>query len=709
LKKLKLPFTAIVVAALIAAFVAGAEPLRWRSEVLLRFAKGQLADVTLVELLYMLRANSGFRMRAVAHGSTLRSVIENPMNSPVDVRAGATLFRQTCRRCHGSGAEGAAGPALTNRALLQHGASDWAIFRNIRHGIPNTGMAPTGLSFDEAWQVVAFLTSLQTAHAALGQQSDENRKLTTDFRNVTASYLLEAGQDERSWPMYSRTYSGWRFSPLSQINASNVAHLKLRWIHQLSSSGEKVEAAPIVVNGMMFLTEPPNNVLALNARNGDLIWSYRRELPDSLSLCCGQINRGVAVLNDKVYVGTLDAHLVALNARTGAVIWDKEIASPKDGYSITGAPLALRDMVITGVSGGEFGVRGFIQAVDARTGALRWRFYTIPEPAGAPANDTASGSPAPGSTAWVGDSWKTGGGPTWITGSYDPSLNLLYWGVGNPNPDFNGDSRPGDNLYTDSVVALDATTGQLRWHFQFTPHDEHDWDSNQVPILTSIKHDGTDTLVIAWANRNGFYYVLNRRNGRFITGVPFTKQTWAKGLDPSGRPVLDESATIGPGGTFTYPGTAGGVNWQSPAFNPELGLFYVHANETPAVFTKSNDEKISRTPYQMTLGSNTDTVSAHHTFVRALRVDTGERVWQYESQKSEHTGRSGWSGLLATGGNLVFGAAGNQLFALNGETGQKLWSVLPGGRSYQGPISFSDSGEQYIVFIAGDAVIAFSL
>lgn len=570
-------------------------------------------------------------------------------------------------------------------------------------------MSATGLSFDKAWQVVAFLTSLQAAHMAAGPQSEENRKLTTDFRNVTASDLREAGRDDTTWRMYSRTYNGWRFSPLAQISTSNVAHLRLRWIHQLSfsSSGEKVEAAPIVVNGMMFLTAPPNNVLALNARNGDLVWSYRHELPGSLSLCCGQVNRGVAVLNDKVYVGTLDAHLVALNARTGGVVWDKEIASPEDGYSITGAPLAVGDMVITGVAGSEFGARGFIQAVDARTGELRWRFYTVPEPTSTH-NTHSPSHPAPGSTAWVGDSWKTGGGATWITGSYDPSLNLLYWGVGNPNPDFNGDSRPGDNLYTNSVVALDATTGQLRWHFQFTPHDEHDWDSGQVPILASIKVDGADTPIIAWANRNGFYYVLDRRDGRFITGVPFTKQTWAKGLDPSGRPILEESSAIGPGGTFTYPGTSGGVNWQSPAFNPELGLFYVHANETPAVFTK-NQETVTRAPFQMTLGSNTDTVSAQHTFVRALRVDTGERVWQYQSLKGDRTAHSGWSGLLATGGNLVFGAAGNQLFALDAKTGQKLWSVSPGGDTYQGPISFSEGGEQYVVFIAGDVVIAFSL
>lgn len=688
--------TVVVTFAVTSVLYATVEPLRWRTAVMWRFVNGEITDVKAGELLRMLRPGSGFWLEPLLGGSSLTAVVVNPFHSKESVETGAGIYYRRCSGCHGTDASGASGPSLRYRGRLKRGSSDWALYRNITDGIAGTAMSRTSLSFKETWQVIAFIHS-RGANDASGDgvikigAADRWGK----FSDVTYSKLLDAANDGTEWRMYSRTYDGWRYSPLKQINTRNVGKMRLRWIRQLKTTETLVEAAPIVVNGVLFITEPANNVLALDASSGELLWSYHRRFSEPLALCCGKINRGVAILNDKIYLGTLDAHLVALNAKNGKVVWDVKIAEPEDGYSITGAPLAVRDMIVTGVSGGEFGIRGFVQAVDAETGETRWRFNTIPAPGES------------GHDSWSGDSWETGGGPTWITGSFDPNLDLIYWGVGNPSPNFDGDNRIGDNLYTNSVVALHATTGRLVWHFQFTPHDEHDWDSNQVPVLTSVELNGAKVPAIAWANRNGFYYVLDRRNGRFISGVPFVRQTWAQGLEPSGRPIPAAGAQLSVGGTLTQPGVAGGTNWQSPAFYPKLRLIFVHADESGSVFSKSSRNHGKRRRYEQFLASGTRGAFDHNSFVRALRVETGEKVWEYESSKARHTW---WSGLLTTAGSLVFGGAGERAFALNAASGQELWSARAGGEILQGPITYSvGPGQQVVVFIAGRAVIAFSL
>jgi alcohol dehydrogenase (cytochrome c) len=688
---------AVLLVALLSILVVTVEPLRWRAEVVWRFAGGEITDVKLGELLRMLRPGSGFWLVGVLEGNGLMAVVDNPFESKPDVEAGATLYRQHCSGCHGVDASGGSGPSLQQRAQLKHGSSDWALYRNITDGVAGTVMPATlTLSFEQTWRVIAFVRSLGTddAAAAISPGKLAGAKLLAKYADVTYRKLLEAGNDDGEWRMYSRTYDGRRFSPLQQINTANVGKLRLRWIRQLATAESIVEAAPIVVNGVMFITEPPNNVLALDASSGTILWSYRRAFTEHLSLCCGKINRGVAVLDDKVYLATLDAHLVALDAKTGKVVWDVQLAKPSEGYSITGAPLAVRDMIVTGVAGGEFGIRGFLQALDARTGEMRWRFHTIPGPG------------EPGHESWSTDAWKTGGGPTWVTGSFDPDLNLIYWGVGNPSPNFDGDMRSGDNLYTNSVIAVDAASGRLAWHFQFTPHDEHDWDSNQVPVLASIRLNGVETRVIAWANRNGFYYVLDRRSGRFIAGVPFARQNWATGLDKSGRPTLNPEARVSTGGTLTYPSVSGATNWQSPAFSSTLGLFFVHADEGSSIFSKAHRDDVKRRPYEQYLASGTRKRDGRHTFVRALKVATGERAWQYESMNNEG---NWWSGLLATAGGLVFGAAGERAFALDAASGAELWRVRLGGEIYQGPVTYADAGQQIVIFIAGRVVAAFSL
>ena len=359
---------------------------------------------------------------------------------------------------------------------------------------------------------------------------------------VSAEQVLAAGSKTDEWLTYSGSLDGRRYSPLTELTPANVSQLQLRWVHQFDSSEPIIEATPLVVNGVIFTTEPPSSVVALDARSGKVIWRYSRSLPTDLPTCCGRVNRGLAVLGSTLFWGSLDGYLFALDANTGKVMWQTQVANPSDGYTMTGAPLVVNRLVVVGVAGGEFGIRGFLAAYDSETGQQVWKFFTIPGPG------------EPGHETWENDAWRTGGGPTWITGSYDPSLDLVYWGVGNPAPDFSGDVRPGDNLFTNSVIALHASSGKLAWHFQFTPHDEHDWDSAQTPILADLSINGTRRQVICWANRNGFYYVLDRATGKFLTGVPFVEQNWAKGLDSDGRPQLVDSQSISNTGQLIKPG-----------------------------------------------------------------------------------------------------------------------------------------------------------
>ena len=384
-----------------------------------------------------------------------------------------------------------------------------------------------------------------------------------------------------------------------------------------------MKSTPLVVGDVIFITVPPASVVALDAKTGDVIWKYERRLPDNLPVCCGRVNRGLAILGDTLFFGSFDGYLVAINAHDGKVIWQTQVAKSSDGYSMTGAPLVVKDSVIVGVAGGEFGIRGLLAAFDAATGQRRWKFDTIPGPGDF------------GHETWKSDAWKTGGGSTWVTGSYDPSLDLLYWGVANPSPPFSGDERPGDNLFTNSVVALNASSGKLAWHFQFTPHDEHDWDSAQTPILADVLINGVKRKVICWPNRNGFYYVLDRVTGEFLSGVPFVEQNWAEGLSATGRPVLSKESDVTQGGRLIKPGVIGGMNWQPAAFDPRKGLIFVPAVESASVFTKSDPDKIVRGKTGLLLGSGGSIVEPPILLVRALDVATGARRWEYRAPRSE--------------------------------------------------------------------------
>ena len=344
------------------------------------------------------------------------------------------------------------------------------------------------------------------------------------FEPVTWERLVNAADEPHNWLMYNGTLDSRRFSRLDQVDTANVADLELKWAYTIRQL-DRTETTPLVVDGVMFITESPSNLTAVDATDGRPYWRYEHPLPDDLRICCGRNNRGVAILGETLYMSTLDAHLVAIDARSGSVVWDSEVADYRGGYSKTAAPLIVKDRVVTGIAGGEFGIRGFLDAYDAESGDRAWRTYTIPGP------------DHPDNRTWSGDSWRTGGSPTWITGSYDPELDLIYWGTGNPGPDYGGDVRMGDNLYADSVLALDGDTGDMAWYFQFTPHDVHDWDAIQIPVLADIEFEGEPRRAMLWANRNAFYYTLDRETGEFLLGKPFALQTWAEGLDESGRPI----------------------------------------------------------------------------------------------------------------------------------------------------------------------------
>ena len=488
-------------------------------------------------------------------------------------------------------------------------------------------MAPVALSNQERWQVIGYLRALQ--FAASSRYANSLRPI--DF-HVSADQIRTAGSTQDQWLTYSGTLDGRRYTPLNEIKPQNVSRLRLRWIRQFGTSTERIESTPIVVGGFVFATQPPSDAAALDVRTGDVRWTYKGSVPDNLPIDTVASNRGLAVLGNTLFLEKLDCSLVAINATNGSVTWQTKVCKPSDDYTMTGAPLIVNGLVIVGVAGGEYGARGFVAAYDAETGQQRWKFNTIPGP-GEIGHDT-----------WKNDAWQSGGGTTWLTGSYDPSLDLLYWGVGNPAPGFNGDVRPGDNLFTCSVIALHAGSGKLAWYFQFTPHDEHDWDAAQTPILADLVIKGVLRRVLCVANRNGFYYVLDRTTGEFLVGVPFVEENWANGLDSAGRPSLTSHAELTSAGRLTKPGSGGGINWQNSAFDSKRGLIFVPATEGASVFTKSpNPRRGNHGFYPGSSGTAGD--YDQESVVRALDATTGLKKWEHFSPPGgkEH----GYSGLLS--------------------------------------------------------------
>jgi alcohol dehydrogenase (cytochrome c) len=519
---------------------------------------------------------------------------------------------------------------------------------------------------------------------------------------VSFERILGANREPENWLTYSGTTLSQRYSLLNQITPANVKNLELQWIYQARSL-EKFEATALVVDGVMYTVQAPNDVIALDAATGRIFWTYSHH-PEHGRPCCGRVNRGLAILGDTLFLGTLDAHLIAIDAKGGHPLWETTVANARSAYSITHAPLVIKDKVLVGTAGGEFGIRGFIAAYDAHSGKEVWRFNTIPEPG------------APGHETWGGESWKTGGAPVWMTGSYDPVLNLTYWGVGNPSPDWNGDVRPGDNLYSDSVIALDADTGKLKWYYQFTPHDDLDYDAVQVPVLTDMEWEGKQRKVMLWANRNGFFYVLDRATGQFLLGKPFVEVNWASGIDEKGRPlrVVGKSSSLE--GTLIYPGNPGGTSWYSPSYSPRTGLFYVSAwANSSSVFVKAPVEyregrnyaggtTKSIIPFDWSPAPNFRKEGEGYGAVRAIDPKTGERKWEFKMADVTD------AGILTTRSDLLFsGGREGYFFALDARNGELLWKVTVGGAVTSGPMTYSIGGRQYVAIAAGNSLFSFAL
>jgi alcohol dehydrogenase (cytochrome c) len=547
------------------------------------------------------------------------------------------------------------------------------------------------LSADEVQNIVTYLGSLK--------ERDVNKTANALIPGgITYDRLRNTDAEPQNWMHYWGNYQGTHYSALAQITAQNVARLQAQWSIQLPGAST-LESGPLVIDGIMYTSGQPGTVLALDAKTGRRIWTYTRQRKVRNPNEINPFNRGVAVLGNRVFVGTLDAAIVALDARTGLLLWETQIADSMLGYSVTSAPLIVKDKVIVGVSGGEFGARGFLDAYDAATGKRIWRWKSIPEP-GEFGNDT-----------WAGDSWKTGAGPTWLTGSYDPVLNTLFWTVGNPGAQIDRSLRgDGDNLFTDSVVALDPDTGQRKWHFQFTPNDGHDWDSAQDVVLVDRMWRGQNRKLLLHADRNGMFYVLDRTNGKFLFGAPFAYQNWNRGLDANGRPIPVPGSNSSPEGSFlVFPSLGGATNFQAPSYSPLTGWFYL-------AYAESGGQYISATsPYEagkQYIGRGRGAAPAAQpndpppsAGIKAIDPETGKTMWDFKLFQASLN-----NGVMATAGGVLFASSRDGNFiALDAKTGKALWRYQTGGNMAASPMSYAVEGRQYVAVASGDAIYCFAL
>ncbi len=539
------------------------------------------------------------------------------------------------------------------------------------------------LSAEELQNLVAFLQDCNGR--------DFSKTIVADIPGGLSEERIRNTQSEpHNWLTYWGDYQGRHYSALKQINTANVGQLQARWAVQMPGDS-LLEATPLVIDGVMYTSGMPGQVFALDAKSGLQIWKYERKQKVVNAYESNRFNRGVAVLGQRVFVGTLDAALIALDARTGLPLWEVQVADTMEGYSITSPPLALKDKIIVGVAGGEYGIRGFVDAYDVKTGKRLWRFNTVP------------GSGEFGHETWKGESWKLGGSPTWLTGSYDPELDTLYWTVGNPGPDMDAEVRKGDNLFSCSVVALDPNTGQRKWHYQFTPNDDHDWDANQDVILVDRMWQGQPRKLLIQANRNGFLYVLDRTNGKLLQATPYVRQTWNAGFDANGRPKFLPNSNATPAGNDVFPSLVGGTNWQAPSYDAASHWMYLVFAESGNRFVRDN------TPYEPGKGywgGRTLPAGENNSAgIRALDTTTGEKKWEYKISQGSLA-----AGVLATAGEVLFAATREgHLIALAAKTGKPLWRFQTGGTIASAPISYAVESKQFIAIAAGGVLYSFAL
>lgn len=542
------------------------------------------------------------------------------------------------------------------------------------------------ISTGEVDDIVAFLQK---------QKARDFGKIAKNSPVSVLSYarLANSKSEPHNWPTYWGDYAGRHFSDLNQITPNNVSTLQAKWVGPMPATQTGYSAAtPLVVDGVMYVSGSPGDVYAFDVRTGMQKWAFHRKQDVKNPYQNNPSNRGVAVLDGRVFVGTLDDLLIAIDANTGRQLWEVRTANTLEGIQMSGAPLAVDGKIITGMSGGELGTRGYLDAYDPATGKRLWRTFTIP----------AKGEP--GSETWAGDSWKTGGAPTWLTGSYDPELHLLYWGTGNPAPDYNAESRKGDNLYSDSVLAIDPETGKIKWHYQFTPNDDHDWDSTEDYVLTDMNLGGKQRKVLLHADRNGVYYVLDRTNGQMLLAQSFVKTNWFKGFDKKGRPIVDPKSTATYAGQVVYP-AVGGTNFQAPSYNAETGVFFLEYVSSQG-FAQSAPVNYEKGKLYLGRGAGpAPEAPPPEQGVMAIEASTGNILWKYPMAR---VGLG--TGVVATKGGLVFAAgAGGELIALDQKTAQPLWHFRTNGQVNTSPMSYAVDGKQYVAIVTGNTVYNFAL
>jgi alcohol dehydrogenase (cytochrome c) len=523
---------------------------------------------------------------------------------------------------------------------------------------------------------------------AAGQSKSQTVTANVD---VQSTQLLSHTIEE-NWPSYNGDYTGRRYSSLTQITPGNVGQLRAQWVFHSRNSG-KLEVTPVVVNGVMFITAS-NDVYALNSTDGRTLWHYSRPVSSGLvDDAAGHINRGVALLGTRLYTETDNAHLLCLDARSGNLLWDVAYADWNKNYGATSAPLVIKDKVLVGTSGGDSGVRGFVAAYDASTGNLVWRLWTIPGPGEF------------GSSSWPGDAYLHGGATTWMPGTYDPELNTVYWGTGNAGPDYDGDVRPGDDLYTACVLAINPDTGKLKWYFQFTPHDLYDYDGVETPVLIDRFYKGQERKLLVEANRNGFLYVLDRTNGKFLSATQFAERlTWAKGIDANGRPIVSDLQPTA-NGTLICPGDIGGTNWFSPSYSEFTHQFYVSAFDDCSTYFKKPEVFAEGSNYYST-GSTHDSKDRGKKELLAFDLDKNTFTWRYPQEGDSHS----WGGVMTTASGLVFFADDAECFeAVDAKTGKSLWHFNTGQILHASPMSYSVGGKQYVAIASGDDLFSFAL
>ena len=627
------------------------------------------------------------------------------------VDPGRTVFESRCARCHGAdGNGGERGPAIAVRLTAR---DDQQLIGVIRDGLPARGMPPSIVADSEMADLVKFLRTIQrradarpvvrmTVRTAAGTSLDgqvlgegfDDLQLLTDDKRV--HLLRRAGDRFRDvtsavdWPTYNGDPRGNRYTTLTQISKANVARLAPAWLFTIPGASHS-QVTPVVAGGMMYVANV-NECFALDAGTGRQIWHYKRPRTPAM---INDVKRGAAVAGDRVFMETDDAHVIALNRFTGELLWDTTLDDWRKNYSATSAPLPAGNLIISGVTGGEHGANGFVAAHDQETGKEVWRFSTVPK------------SGEPGSETWQGKDIDHGGAPTWFTGSFDPALDIVYWPTGNPSKEYNGDHRKGDNLYSDSILALDRKTGRLEWYYQFTPHDLWDWDATQTSVLVDADWQGQPRKLMLHASRNGFFYVFDRRDGALLLAKPFVKNlTWASGIGPDGRPVKLPNQDPSPAGTKVCPSQDGATNWFSPSFNPATGLYYVQTFEKCSVYTKSDQGEWETGKSYLGGSQRTARDPKPQRILKAIDIRTGAIRWELPQPGPAES----WGGTLATASGLViFGEDGGGLVAADAVSGKPLWIFQTNHNWKASPMTYLFDGKQYVAVAAGSTIIALGI